>query len=62
MLKLRMSHAVTRPSLSLHLSDIGAMTALPPRRIWNMSWNKPRIVEISLGAEINSYVCASSKK
>ncbi|HTI01303.1 MAG TPA: pyrroloquinoline quinone precursor peptide PqqA [Acidisoma sp.] len=23
-----------------------------------MAWNKPRIVEVALGAEINSYVCA----
>ncbi|MCB8877840.1 pyrroloquinoline quinone precursor peptide PqqA [Acidisoma silvae] len=26
-----------------------------------MTWNKPRIVEVSLGAEINSYVCATKK-
>jgi coenzyme PQQ precursor peptide PqqA len=24
-----------------------------------MSWKKPRIVEISLGAEINGYACAA---
>jgi coenzyme PQQ precursor peptide PqqA len=27
-----------------------------------MSWKSPRIVEIALGAEINSYACAEAKK
>jgi len=27
-----------------------------------MTWKAPRIVEIALGAEINSYACAEAKK
>jgi coenzyme PQQ precursor peptide PqqA len=27
-----------------------------------MSWKTPRIVEIALGAEINSYACAEARK
>jgi len=27
-----------------------------------MSWKSPKIVEIALGAEINSYACADAKK
>jgi coenzyme PQQ precursor peptide PqqA len=27
-----------------------------------MSWKAPRIVEVALGAEINSYACAEAKK
>lgn len=27
-----------------------------------MSWKAPKIVEIALGAEINSYACAEAKK
>jgi len=27
-----------------------------------MSWKKPRIIEIAVGAEINSYACASVVK
>ena len=27
----------------------------------NMSWKSPKIVEIALGAEINSYACAETK-
>jgi coenzyme PQQ precursor peptide PqqA len=27
-----------------------------------MSWKTPRIIEIALGAEINSYACAEAKK
>jgi len=26
-----------------------------------MKWNAPKIVEIALGAEINSYVCGETK-
>ena len=26
-----------------------------------MKWNRPKVVEIALGAEINSYACAVSK-
>jgi len=26
-----------------------------------MSWKSPKIVEIALGAEINSYACAETK-
>jgi coenzyme PQQ precursor peptide PqqA len=28
----------------------------------SMSWKSPKIVEIALGAEINSYACAEAKK
>jgi len=28
----------------------------------DMSWKSPKIVEIALGAEINSYACAEAKK
>ncbi len=28
----------------------------------DMSWNTPKIVEIALGAEINSYACAEARK
>jgi coenzyme PQQ precursor peptide PqqA len=28
------------------------------RRIWIMAWKKPRIVEVALALEINSYACA----
>ena len=28
----------------------------------NMAWKSPKIVEIALGAEINSYACAEAKK
>jgi len=27
-----------------------------------MSWKAPKITEIALGAEINSYACATAKK
>jgi len=27
-----------------------------------MAWNTPKIVEIALGAEINSYACAEARK
>jgi len=27
-----------------------------------MNWKSPKIVEIALGAEINSYACADTKK
>jgi len=27
-----------------------------------MSWKSPKIVEIALGAEINSYACAETSK
>jgi len=27
-----------------------------------MSWKSPKVVEIALGAEINSYACAEAKK
>jgi len=27
-----------------------------------MSWKAPKIVEVALGAEINSYACAEAKK
>jgi coenzyme PQQ precursor peptide PqqA len=27
-----------------------------------MSWKTPKIVEIALGAEINSYACAEARK
>ena len=26
-----------------------------------MAWNKPKLAEISVGLEINSYACAESK-
>lgn len=28
---------------------------------YHMMWNKPKIVDIALGAEINSYVCGKTK-
>jgi coenzyme PQQ precursor peptide PqqA len=28
----------------------------------SMSWKSPKIVEIALGAEINSYACAETSK
>jgi coenzyme PQQ precursor peptide PqqA len=28
----------------------------------SMSWKAPKVVEIALGAEINSYACAEAKK
>ncbi len=30
--------------------------------VQDMSWKSPKIVEIALGAEINSYACAEAKK
>lgn len=27
-----------------------------------MAWKKPKVVEVSLGLEINSYACADLKK
>jgi coenzyme PQQ precursor peptide PqqA len=27
-----------------------------------MSWKTPKVIEIALGAEINSYACAEAKK
>jgi coenzyme PQQ precursor peptide PqqA len=27
-----------------------------------MSWKAPKVVELALGAEINSYACAEAKK
>jgi len=27
-----------------------------------MAWKSPKIVEVALGAEINSYACAEAKK
>ena len=34
----------------------------PHIRRKNMSWKTPKIVEIALGAEINSYACAETTK
>ena len=34
----------------------------PFRRRRPMAWKKPRIVEIAVGMEINSYACADLKK
>jgi coenzyme PQQ precursor peptide PqqA len=28
----------------------------------HMSWKTPKVIEIALGAEINSYACAEAKK
>ncbi|EGG77862.1 Coenzyme PQQ synthesis protein A [Gluconacetobacter sp. SXCC-1] len=34
----------------------------PPQPMENpMAWNTPKIVEVPLGAEINSYVCGEKK-
>ncbi len=30
--------------------------------VLRMSWKAPKVVEIALGAEINSYACAEAKK
>jgi len=30
----------------------------PKSEVLNMAWKKPRIVEVSLALEINSYACA----
>ncbi len=32
------------------------------REYIRMSWKAPKVVEIALGAEINSYACAEAKK
>jgi coenzyme PQQ precursor peptide PqqA len=32
------------------------------REFASMSWKAPKVVEIALGAEINSYACAEAKK
>jgi coenzyme PQQ precursor peptide PqqA len=34
----------------------------PFRRRRPMAWKKPKIVEIAVGMEINSYACADLKK
>jgi coenzyme PQQ precursor peptide PqqA len=35
----------------------------PSARSWIiMSWKAPKVVEIALGAEINSYACAEARK
>jgi coenzyme PQQ precursor peptide PqqA len=41
-----------------------AHTSVQAGPIWRvlMSWKSPKIVEIALGAEINSYACAEAKK
>jgi len=28
---------------------------------WNMTWKTPKIVEVSVGMEINMYACAARK-
>jgi coenzyme PQQ precursor peptide PqqA len=33
-----------------------------PKRSNVMAWKTPKIAEIALGAEINSYACAEAKK
>ncbi len=33
-----------------------------PHEERDMSWKAPKVVEIALGAEINSYACAEAKK
>ena len=45
------------------------MSVGPLGRRWNLgeelmkkSWQKPKIVEIAVGMEINSYACAELKK
>jgi coenzyme PQQ precursor peptide PqqA len=32
------------------------------RETENMAWKTPKIIELALGAEINSYACAEAKK
>lgn len=32
------------------------------REYETMAWKAPKVVEIALGAEINSYACAEAKK
>jgi coenzyme PQQ precursor peptide PqqA len=46
---------IVRPSPAI-LSPAGA----PPVPLggWNMTWKTPKIVEVSLALEINSYACA----
>ena len=41
-----------------------AVPAARTTQYWEivMSWKSPKIVEIALGAEINSYACAEAKK
>lgn len=46
--------------------EVGAMNCPPGKSNKNtkeewMAWKTPKIVEIALGAEINSYACAEVK-
>lgn len=61
------NHYACLGSLILTLQQFEKKMYLPwyPTRAqqWrvSMKWNRPKVVEIALGAEINSYACAVSK-
>ena len=42
--------------------DAAAQPGHTPIEERAMSWKAPKVVEIALGAEINSYACAEAKK
>ena len=54
--------AVCGPALAGKLVDagraIGRNAPPPPTGEMNMAWKTPKIVEISVAMEINSYACA----
>jgi coenzyme PQQ precursor peptide PqqA len=44
------------------LAKVSWLPKEPRKEVLFMSWKSPKVVEIALGAEINSYACADAKK
>ncbi len=49
----------------MHVTPVGAETfghnIFPKGRKMKKAWKKPKVVEIAVGLEINSYACAELK-
>lgn len=57
------SQSISRAPGMLDL-NFQLQVAFHPNTAWEvaMSWKAPKVVEVALGAEINSYACAGLKK
>jgi coenzyme PQQ precursor peptide PqqA len=49
-------------SLARPIEGEGRVQSEAQQGVLRMSWKAPKVVEIALGAEINSYACAEAKK
>ena len=48
----------TAPPGEAERTALDADEVCPAGRRWMMRWSKPRIIEVAVGLEINSYACA----